>query len=204
MIKKVYRYFFGFIKAQEKWLNKMAADGYRLVRTSIMSYEFEPCLKGEYEYCIEFVADKSYKKAKEYREFLEEMEYRTFTKNINIRYCIGKIKLRLWAKGTGKIATAPGSINKELLIIEKKRDGKPFELHTDLQDLIDYNRSIRNSYLYVSLLTAFILLCSFIKIIDLSAAGKFILGIIGALFVIPTIFYSKIIYDYKENQKTQE
>lgn len=207
MSKRVFRYFFSFLETQEKWLNKMACNGFRLIRTTKLSYEFETCERAEYEYCVEFIADKSYKEAVKYREFLEEMGYRTFTKNLHINYSIGKMKWRPWAKGAGQIATNPGAFNKELLILEKKRDGKPFELHTDYNDLIQYYTPIRNSYLTVVALMIFILLgsCMFDLLNnEITSAEKIMLAAICVLSLIPTIKYSKIIQNYKEMLKTNE
>ncbi len=41
MSKIVKRFFGGLLLSQEKWLNQMAADGFRLVRTTKTTYEFE-------------------------------------------------------------------------------------------------------------------------------------------------------------------
>ena len=41
MSKKCYRYFGGLLQKQEDWLNKMAEQGYRLIRVDKMLYEFE-------------------------------------------------------------------------------------------------------------------------------------------------------------------
>ena len=38
-----------------------------------LSYTFEECMPNKYEYAIEFVGDKSYSKAREYRDFLESL-----------------------------------------------------------------------------------------------------------------------------------
>ena len=54
MNKKVCRYFAGFMHSQARWLNKMATEGYRLVRTDLTHYEFEPCAPDEYEYAVEY------------------------------------------------------------------------------------------------------------------------------------------------------
>ena len=43
MAKKYYRFFGSFLIAQERWLNKMADKGYRLIRTEKLLYEFEEC-----------------------------------------------------------------------------------------------------------------------------------------------------------------
>lgn len=91
-MKKCYRFFGGFLDTQEKWLNKMAHKGYRLINTGKIMYEFEECAPDEYQYCVEFVAHKSYKSEKEYRSFLEELGYKVFYKNANLNYSIGKVR----------------------------------------------------------------------------------------------------------------
>ena len=49
---KKYRYFGGFLISQEKWLNKMAQKGYRLVKVGKLLYEFESCTPGQYQYAV--------------------------------------------------------------------------------------------------------------------------------------------------------
>lgn len=134
MSKKYYRYYGGLLGLQQKWLNKMAEKGYRLVRTTKAMYEFEPCAPGQYQYCVEFVGEKSKQSADDYVRFLEDCGYRVFYKNINLNYVVGKVRVRPWANQGGKIATNAPTYNRELLIVEKVSDGKPFELHTTYED----------------------------------------------------------------------
>lgn len=70
MNKKCYRYFGGLLSSQERWLNQMAAEGWRLAGTGKLSYEFESCAPGEYEYRVEFVGQMAYGKSKDYKAFL--------------------------------------------------------------------------------------------------------------------------------------
>lgn len=142
------RYFFDFVDGQERWLNKMAENGYRLTKCGRLVYQFEACEPGEYEYAVELVGDKPYWEAQEYKRFLEGAGFRTFTKNLNVNLSIGKVKWRPWAKGMGQISTSPGSYNKELLIVERKRDDKPFALHTDSQGALGQYQTLRNAYLW--------------------------------------------------------
>lgn len=209
MNKKVYRYFFGFFDSQEKWLNNMSAKGWRLVKTTKLSYEFEACYPSEYEYCVEFIGHKSYRKAQEYKQYLEEIGYKTFTKNININYSIGKVRWRPWAEGAGQIATTPGSYNKELLIVERSKnsDSKPFPLHTDYHDLVQYYKSIRNLYLstlifILSLLASNSIPNFYPSSIDLST--KVLLLIVSLLLLFPLYRYNVLLHKYKELSKTQE
>ena len=43
MIKKCYRFFGNRAARQQKWLNAMSHEGYRLIGTGKISYEFERC-----------------------------------------------------------------------------------------------------------------------------------------------------------------
>lgn len=206
-MKSVTRYYFGFMDAQEKWLNTMADKGYRLINSSKLLYKFEACSKSEYEYHVEFIADKSSKEAKEYKCFIEELGFRTISKNINLNYSLGKIKWRPYAKGTGQLATSPGAYNHEILIIEKKQDGKPFETHTDYDDLISYYSKIRN--MYATSAALLILLVVFGRAYSntfefLTLWIKIIVGAIGGVMAYLAIRYSAHIYRYKCNRRTNE
>ena len=130
MSKKCYRFFGGLLNAQANWLNQMSQKGYRLVRTGRMLYEFEKCNPDEVIYCVEFIGEKSKENATDYADFLEDMGYKVFFKNINLNYSVGKVRWRPWAETGGRIATNATTFNRELLIVEKANDGKPFELHT--------------------------------------------------------------------------
>ena len=81
MIKKCYRFFGNRTAKQQKWLNAMSHEGYRLIGTGKISYEFERCRPNEY---------LSYQDEKAYRNSLEEKGYKVFYKNINLNYSIGK------------------------------------------------------------------------------------------------------------------
>lgn len=91
MSKKCYRFFGGLLNTQEKWLNKMSEKGYRLVRTGKLLYEFEKCKPDEVTYCVEFIGEKSKESSIDYANFLEDMGYKVFFKNINLNYSVGKV-----------------------------------------------------------------------------------------------------------------
>ena len=148
MSKKYYRFFWGFLKKQENWLNEMADKGYRLVRTGRAWYEFEDCEPRKYRYAVEFVGEKSKRNAKEYASFLEDFGYRVLFKNLNLDYSVRKTVFRPWAEKGGKIATTSGTYNKELLIVEKENDEKPFELHTTEDDIREYKKTVRKPFIF--------------------------------------------------------
>ena len=171
MSKRYYRFFWGFLKKQENWLNKMADKGYRLIRTGRAWYEFEACEPGKYRYAVEFVGEKSRKNAKEYASFLEDCGYRVLFKNLNLDYSVAKAVFRPWADKGGKIATTGGAYNKELLLVEKENDGKPFELHTTEEDINEYKKTIRKPWIFSIVTILLVVLISFGSIFVTRAFG---------------------------------
>lgn len=179
MRKKRYCFFGGLLTRQEKWLNKMGSRGYRLVRTGKLLYEFEECEAGQFQYCVEFIGEKSKERAGEYHDFLEDVGYRVFYKNINLNYSLGKLRFRPWAEKGGKIATNGTTFNRELLIVEKESDGKPFQLHTTFEDRIRYCRTLRKPYLSIFLLFAVIGILM----------RAWIWGLLALPFLVPVLLY---------------
>jgi len=204
MTKTVVRYFFDFVDGQEKWLNKMSLAGYRLVDCGNLTYKFESGAPGEYAYAVELVADKSNSKAKDYRRFLEDAGFRTFTKNINLNFSVGKARWRPWADASGQVSTSPGSYNKELLIVEKKSDGKPFDLHTDMRELSALFVNIRNSYLMAVLLLTFFGIAGFTSLISMQVWSSIAFCAAGVMFILPAAKYAGIARRYKQESKTNE
>ena len=209
MSKTFFRYFFDFLDGQEKWLNSMAGRGYRLKKCGRIAYTFDQCQPNEYEYAVEFVGEKAYTKAKAYREYLESMGFRTFTKNINLNYSLGKVRWRPYGKGMGQIATSPGGFNKELLILEKKRDGQPFELHTDVSDTLHTYKNVVYAYAWTVLLLLGLVAITFIPNVS-SMSGtmtwvfRMLLAGLGVLFIIPAISYASLVGRLKEESKLFE
>ncbi|MBQ7921428.1 MAG: DUF2812 domain-containing protein [Clostridia bacterium] len=185
MTKKVNRYFGGFTEKQAKWLNQMAAEGWRLIRTGKMAYEFESCDPGEYQYAVEFIADKSQKNAEDYKSFLEGCGYEVWYKNANLSYSIGKVRWRPWAEADAQITTSWTTYNKELLIVEKENDGKPFELHTTAADRIGFLKKWRNVWLSY---TAMFFLMGGLFLLQTPIASA-VLGGLGLLSLMPAVLY---------------
>jgi hypothetical protein len=160
---RIIKYFFDFIDGQEQWLNNMSQNGYRLVKCGKLIYDFEKCTPNKYEYAVELVGQMSERKRKEYQDLFEELEYKVFTKNLNINFSFGKIKFRPWGNGWGKITTSPGSYNKELLIIETLASDSKFEIHTDIEDKLIAYQNVINSLLYAVIMMIVLIAVSFIS-----------------------------------------
>ena len=194
MRKKCYRFFGGLLIAQANWLNKMSEKGYRLVQTGKMLYEFEECKPNQVKYYVEFIGHKTKDDAKDYYDFLEGMVYKVFYKNINLNYSIGKIRWRPWAEKGGRIATNNSTFNRELLIVEKKNDGKPFELHTSFEDKENYYRNLRNPWLLI------LLMFVIFTVMDRSL----VFGVFALISLFPVIIYQMEIMKVRYEAKTKE
>ena len=109
-------------------------------------------------------------------------------------YCEIKRRTRPWAERGGRIATNTTTFNREILIVEKANDGKPFELHTSYDDKEKYYRNLRNPWLFLLLMFA------------LFAVTKqsIIFGIFALVSVIPGSIYQIQIMKIRKEAKTQE
>lgn len=194
MNKKCYRYFGGLLRSQEKWLNKMSANGYRLVRSGKAIYEFEECNPNEYQYCVEFIGEKSNRSASDYKQFLEEIGYTVFYKNINLNWFIGKVQGRPWAEPGGRLATNTSTLDKELLIIEKRNDGKPFKLHTTNEDRIQNTKQLLKPWLYSFLI---FVICSLFM-------SHWVWKIFAIIYLVPTVLLQFEIIKLQRDAHTRE
>ncbi len=193
MIKKCYRYYGGLIASQTKWLNKMAKSGYRLIRTGKLLYEFEKCNPEQYQYCVEFIGQKSKESAADYARFLEDCGYRVFFKNINLNWNVGKVEVRPWAEKGGKIASK-GTINRELLIVEKENDGKPFELYTTYEDKQKYCKNMRRPWIFMFIVSSALSI----------ALQNITLGILAAISLVMLIMFQIELSKLKKQADTRE
>ena len=106
----------------------------------------------------------------------------------------GKVRLRPWAEMGGRIATNATTFNRELLIVEKSNDGKPFELHTSYADKEKYYRNLRNPWLFLLLLFALFAITK----------HSIVLGIFSLVSAIPSILYQLQIINVRQKAKTWE
>lgn len=172
----------------------MSEKGYRLVRTGKILYEFKKCNPNKVLYCVEFIGEKSKESAKDYSGFLKDMGYKVFSKNINLNYSVGKVRWRPWAENGGRIATNATTFNRELLIVEKENDGKPFELHTSYEDKEKYYYNLRNPWLFLLLMFALFAI----------AKHSIIFGVFALIALIPSLTYQIQIIKIRRESKTRE
>ena len=177
--KTCFRFFGGFLQAQENWLNRMAGRGYRLVSVGKLGYRFQTCPPDTVEDRVEWIGHKSSQDARAYQQFLEELGYRVWVKNVNLNCSVGKIRFRPWADPGGKLAGNRSTFNRELLLVERERDGTPFQLHTTFGDQARYYRRLRDPWLTVFLLFGLAALWR----------GSLVFGALALAAAVPTALY---------------
>ena len=193
------RFVAGFMGSQTKWLNSMADKGYRLVKTGKLEYVFDECEPGKYVYTVEYVGDKSMEEEENYKAFLEDMGYQVFYKNMNLDYSIMKLTYRPWANKGGKISTTKSTYNRELLIVEKENDGKPFELHTKKEDQIEYYNRIVKPWYFATFLALLLAIIFWPNVLPTAICGG-----LAVLFALPIIVMAIKASKIKKERKLEE
>ncbi|CCQ96225.1 conserved hypothetical protein [[Clostridium] ultunense Esp] len=131
----------------------------------------------------------------------------------------GKARFRPFTNSGGRIATSKGMINKELLILEKKNDGKTFEIYSNIEDKIYRLKEIRKPLIYGEIFILFFgMMTVFIKkpIFEFtlwSIGGSsvknnhLLLGLLGIAFIYLTVKLvgiNKGIKDLREKGEIKE
>ncbi len=166
------------IEGREEYLNHIANEGYRLVKSGSIIHEFEKT-NSNYRYAVEYIGYMNNKERKNYTEFLNGMNLKVFTAPLNIgKLSFGNIKLRPYNSPKSMIATSPGMINKEILIIET--DGsKEIPIFSDRDSKnLDINRR-KAPYYYILFFSVILIVLGLLKVIDYKSI---ILGVILIIF----------------------
>ena len=159
------RVFMNPIEGREKYINQIASEGYRLVKSGSILHEFEKT-NSDYKYSVQYVGYMSNTERKKYFDFLKEMNFKVFTAPLNIgKFSLGNVKLRPYNSPKGMIATYPGMINKEILLIES--DGnKEIPVFSDRESKnLDINRR-KAPYYYLITTSVLLMVLGLFKIID--------------------------------------
>ena len=166
------------IEGREEYLNHIASEGYRLVKSGSIIHEFEKT-NSDHRYAVEYIGYMNNKERKKYTEFLNGMNLKVFTAPLNIgKLGFGNIKLRPYNSPKSMIATSPGMINKEILIIETDGSKKiPIFSDKDSKNL-DINRR-KAPYYYLFFFSVLLIVLGLLKVIDYKSI---ILGVILIIF----------------------
>ncbi|WP_346934885.1 DUF2812 domain-containing protein [Clostridium sp.] len=207
MIKK-FRVFLDPIEGQERWLNNIAKQGYKLESVSHRGclYEFSKQKDIHYIYTVELVSNHSNEYIDNYIKELNDFGIKCFIKGSNIgQYSFGKVKLRPFIKERKSRVATSKNINRELLILEKRKenDEDKFEIYTDEEDINRYYSNMVSLFSYFTLIPSLFLLLVLYDVIWKANYNTLELKIILAIILfIFTIFWGyKSLYYKKKVQK---
>lgn len=188
------------IKQISKWLNCMADRGYRLVSVNGCVYKFEKS-DIKYKYASQFVGGNSYSENKKYINMCKEFERcNVFTVPINQgNFNLGKFRLRLFGKKSGKIATSFGNYNREIMVVEFEENDY-VDLLTNNKDLANEYKDLKNSYLQGLVGVLVLFLYTFYKIY-LSDFSMMTISLFVILIIL-TVLILKNYLIYNKNYKT--
>lgn len=159
-MKRVFKFFIS-LEDQERWLNLMSAEGWRLVKVNLFTYTFKQNKPSDYVYKVKFVGDKTKEELNEYLKFLRQQQITFYRKGMNLgKISYGSIRWRPYGRKGGVIATSPGTINSEILILELENNNDQFNIYSDDENKNQYYLTVRNVYLLASLLLTLTFLLS--------------------------------------------
>lgn len=154
IIETKYRFFGPMILSMENWLNRMSSIGNRLVDTGKMSWDFEPCSRGKYEYRVEYAGQLNLEKNENYLQYFRDKGYNVLTKPLNLNFSLGKAQIRTDDEGEPMVVTKNNVLDKEIIIIEKLADGTPFDIPTNNLDRTRYLKPLFRTWIVLSVLMA--------------------------------------------------
>lgn len=196
-MKKI-RFFLDPLSDIEVWLNKTAHNGYRLKALHNFIYDFEKTDKA-YTYSTQFIAANSESENNDYIRLLKENGTRVFRAPLNQgNIALGKVRIRPYAHGTGKIANSFQGYNKEILIVENAGT-EAIPLLTNKADLAELYKNIRNAYLQGFVVLLVLLVFSVYKSYETNFEITKL--IISALVGLVTLLIATLLFKAQNNYK---
>lgn len=177
---KKFRLFFNPIEGRKKWLNQQVAQGMRLKKPGRFFYTFEKTSES-YAYDVQYIGYMANSKRKDYEAFLQELNLQHWSAPINQgKFSLGAVRFRPYARGMGKLATAPGMINKEILIVEKHTADQSFAIFNDRESSLENLRERRKPYLYTGIFMLVFILCMILSPSMEASLAPWVMIILGA------------------------
>lgn len=177
------------LKAQAKWLNKMALRGWRLADTGKLDYSFIPCEPGAYQYAVDFVGNLSRAHGDDYAAFLSGFGYKTWFKNVNLQWSRGKVRWNPAGEPGARIISDRANLDRELLIVERRAEPGEFLLYTSAVDEIEVLRGMRRRSLCPALI--FAALGALALALELcTPVQSLAFWVVAAMFAVPSAVYT--------------
>lgn len=166
-----FKLFLNPIEGREKYLNNMSAQGYQLVKSGSILQRFQKKVDSKRHYTVQYIGHMTNRERHSYCNFLQGMGYQTYFAPLNIgKVSFGNIRLRPYNQGRAVLATNPGMINQEILIIETP-SSKAIPAFSDKSDKkADLKRRLRPA-IYLLLISLLMLLIGIFQHFDISQSA---------------------------------
>lgn len=168
MKKTVYRFnFIWEFDKEERWLNEMAKEGWRLTKYFFCRYDFVRCEAGEYEYKIQLLDEVANSaKSADYLGFLADMGISVVSK---------------WFRW---------------VYLEKKSDGSGFEIFSDRNSRVKHIKGVLSLIKTVGCLNGFVgvgnVIMALINTFNGSGLGKFnYIGFLNIMLAVASYYGAK-------------
>lgn len=149
-MKKYIKFFVNPIEDRERFLNEMASKGLQLEESGSLVHKFSESSHSNRHYTVQYIGNINSKERQDYMNFVQNLNLKVFFAPFNIgKFVIGSARFRPFNKGTNAIATAPGMMNREIMIIESEGDEK-ITIFTDDESRYKSLRERRTPFLYLA------------------------------------------------------
>lgn len=151
-MKKCVKFFFNPIEDRERFLNEQASKGFQLEESGSFVHKFSKANNdSSLHYSVQYIGNKNNKERQDYIDFVRNLNLKVFFVPMNIgKFAIGSVRFRPFNKGRSSVATAPGMINREIMIIESNGDNQ-IPIFTDHESRYQAFRERRIPYIYLAL-----------------------------------------------------
>lgn len=150
-MKRYIRFFFNPIEDRERFLNDMASKGLQLEESGTLVHKFSESNTSNIHYSVQYIGNVSNRERQDYMDFVRNLNLRVFFAPFNVgKFAIGNVKYRPFNKGFSSVVTAPGMINREIMIIESKGDDQ-IPVFTDGESRYEALLQRRMPYIYLAI-----------------------------------------------------
>ncbi|MDD7306376.1 MAG: DUF2812 domain-containing protein [Peptoniphilaceae bacterium] len=164
-MKTFLRIFFNPIEDRERFLNKKAEEGYELVSSGSVFHKFNKTDKNK-KYMVHYIGYMNNKERMEYEDFIKNMNMRILYSPLNLgKKSYGNVKYRPYNPIKSSLATNPGMINREIMIVENS-NGKKIEMYTDSNSKIRDLSRRKKPYTYLFLASVIIIFIGVLEKLD--------------------------------------
>lgn len=151
------------LAGRERYLNRMAEKGFRLLHSGSILHRFEKTQE-PLHYSVQYIGHMNSRERLDYVNFLQGLNMTLHYAPLNLgKFAFGNLRWRPYNKPSSSLASTSGMMNKEILIIESTGE-KEIPVFTDKSSQQDDLRIRRGPYFYLALAAVVFILLGALKL----------------------------------------